>query len=54
MMPYKIKSSNLELQLSKFESSSKKLEEIVDMHKINIVTLKKSNSEKDYKNGEKR
>jgi len=53
LMPYKIKSTNLEMQLSKFEMNQKKLEEMVNLHKINIVTLEKLNSEKDYKMAKK-
>ena len=48
-MPYKIKSSNLEDQISKLEVNMKKCEETVELHKTNIDALEKLNKEKKIK-----
>jgi serine/threonine protein kinase len=49
LMPYKIKSSNLEIQTAKLESQIKKFEEQVELFKTNCNVLEKLNNEKDYK-----
>jgi serine/threonine protein kinase len=49
LMPYKIKSSNLEIQVSKLESQIKRLEEQLELYKTNSSVLEKVNNEKDYK-----
>lgn len=49
LMPYKIKFTNLESQISKFETNIKKSDEIIELHKTNISALEKLNEEKDYK-----
>ena len=49
LMPYKIKSSNLEIQVTKLESQLKKQEEMLELHRLNVQTIEKTNAEKNYK-----
>jgi chromosome segregation ATPase len=49
LMPYKIKSSNLEIQTAKLEAHIKKLEEQIELLKTHCNVLEKVNNEKEYK-----
>jgi serine/threonine protein kinase len=51
LMHFKIKSSNLEIQVSKMEAHIKKIEEMNELYKTNAQTLEKVNCEKDRKIG---
>lgn len=49
LMPYKIKSSNLEAQIVKLETTIKRYEEMLELHKVNVMSQEKLLTEKEYK-----